>query len=219
MDLNSLELTSIISAGFLLGLTSGLHCLGMCGPLAYSTRSFNYHLGRLTGYLALLLPLSLMGQGLRALSPYMALAAGVFLGIVLIAQGLKSSGIISKIQWTHQHKITNALGAVFRKLSQGAGPWRLGVASAFLPCGVLWSAMAGALALSNWQGTLLAFTSFWAGTLPALVVGMPLAQYLGKKLSAFAPRAYGLGLCLIGLALITHRVSAAWMSHGAPSCH
>jgi sulfite exporter TauE/SafE len=219
LDHSNIELTSILSAGLILGLSSSMHCLGMCGPLAYSAKTFRYHLGRFNGYLLLLVPLSFAGQGLRMISPYLAMAAGLFLGAILIQQGLNASGFNLRFKFQFSGKISHYLSVIFRKISHGAGPWRLGIASAFLPCGVLWSAMAGALALPHWQGALLAFSGFWLGTLPALVIGMPVATYLGSKLNNYAPKVYGLGLCILGIALITHRVSAAWFNNGSPSCH
>jgi len=63
----------MLFSGFILGLISSLHCIGMCGPIAMMLpvdhknptkkviQLLTYHLGRITAYMTLGLVLGLLG--------------------------------------------------------------------------------------------------------------------------------------------------------------
>lgn len=138
-----------------------------------------YHLGRATTYMLLgavaaLLAGSLIdGVGLRWLAgALLLLAALFFLGYGLARLGLRpagpagSAGPAAGDGWWSRH-----LGRCARPLFASPQGWRgylLGITLGFIPCGLLYGALAAASASGDPLAGALAMAAFAAGTLPAL---------------------------------------------------
>jgi len=85
----------MLFSGFILGLISSLHCIGMCGPIAMmlpvdhknpakkTTQLLTYHLGRITAYMTLGLVFGLLGKGLFLAGMQQQLS--IVIGILMIA--------------------------------------------------------------------------------------------------------------------------------------
>jgi len=187
-------LFSLFTAGLVGGLT---HCAGMCGPFVLAQVSARleavpasrmsefhrltgaavlpYHLGRGTTYAALgAVAASVAGMvaalpGLRWVSVVLlAFAALFFLAYAL--KGLKG--------WlpSFNNPLERWWSAIVSRL---AGPlfgspigWRgyaLGLALGFIPCGLLYGAIAVAAASGNPISGALGMVAFTLGTLPALI--------------------------------------------------
>ena len=141
-------------------LLASYHCgrattYGVLGALA---GWFSGQFGALTGvrWLSVAL-LALAAAGLLAV-------AGIRLGGKRTAAGRLSRGLAAG----------SALARLARPLWQGAGPvgWRsyvLGLALGFLPCGLLYSAVAAAAATRDPMAGAMGLLAFAAGTVPALV--------------------------------------------------
>jgi sulfite exporter TauE/SafE len=187
-------LTSLFIAGLLGSMT---HCVGMCGPFvigqviarlearpAAEMREFHrlsgaatapYHLGRATTYAVLgAAAATLAGglinlTGLRWLSAaLLALAAVFFAGYALQRLGLalRPPGRGGESPWSRR------LGEAVRPLFARPVGWRgyaLGVTLGFLPCGLLYGALAAAAASAGPVAGALGMLAFAAGTVPALV--------------------------------------------------
>jgi uncharacterized protein len=186
-----------VAAGMLLaGLAaSPLHCAPMCGgfvlgqvsdrmarvPLArlhechrVSTDLLSpYHLGRLTTY-------SLLGcvsGGGGLLITRLGGAAGVFLllgAVLLVAQSARRLGPAFALPFTGSLR-----------------GYPLGLALGFLPCGVLYAALAAAAATASPLAGALAMFSFGLGTIPALVavglLGTSAGHRFRRSVAALAP--------------------------------
>ena len=167
---------------------SVVHCIGMCGPFvlgqvmadldrgptAYGewrrlsgAALLPYHLGRLTTY-----------AGLGALA---GAATALFASTSVF--GWLSGGLLVVAAWL---MIVQALGLAFRRNSPLAGVltrlaaplsmargnaarYGLGVVLGFLPCGLLYGALAAAGGAGAAVDGALAMAAFAAGTMPALV--------------------------------------------------
>ena len=84
---------TIIIISFSIGLTSSLHCVGMCGPIAlslglesqnklkFTLRNLTYQLGRVTTYTILGAILGLIGESLSfaGLQNYLSILIRVFI--------------------------------------------------------------------------------------------------------------------------------------------
>jgi hypothetical protein len=188
---------SLLMAGL---LGSATHCVGMCGPLvaaqvmarlearpAATMRESDrwlgaalvpYHLGRMTTYVALgSIAGALAGgvidvTGLRWLSAaLLAAAAVVFLGYALDRFGIGLPRLAGGEGWWSRQ-----VGRRLRPLFDRPVGWRgyaLGVALGFLPCGLLYGALAAAAAGGDAIAGAVAMAAFTLGTVPALLaVGM-----------------------------------------------
>lgn len=183
--------TGVIAALMLAGLIGSVgHCATMCGPFVlaqlperpegrggwYLMRGalFPYHLGRATTYTLLGAMLGEFGRGLGAatalqpvLTGFLLLAALLFLFQALAGIGVMSAGIGGALGRRVGMTLAR-LGAAMagrRRL----GGYALGVALGFLPCGLLYGALAAAAGTgSPWLGAA-AMAAFSIATMPSLI--------------------------------------------------
>lgn len=148
-----------------------------------------YHLGRLTTYggLGVLAALVVGGMtdvsGMRSLSALLlGVAAVFFLGYALRKLGVALPGVAGTAPggegfWGR------TLGRVTRPLFGRPVGWRgyaLGVALGFLPCGLLYGALAAAASTGDPLAALFGMAAFAAGTVPALLA-VGLAGHLAGR--------------------------------------
>lgn len=187
----------LILSLFLAGLAGGLtHCLGMCAPFVISqvearlqavplenmgalTRLRGaalapYHLGRMTTYAALGALGAAIGGGLANvtglawLGPLLLGFAGLFfLGYALKGLGAPVPGIPAD----GKGPLARAVGRWVRPLfvhPVGLRGYVLGVALGFLPCGLVYGALAAAAGSADPLLGAFDMVAFWAGTVPTL---------------------------------------------------
>lgn len=190
---------------------ASLHCVGMCGPLrvlaaGQAQARWLYQGGRLLTYFALGVGAGFLGAALPTW------AAFLFLGLAILA----SLPFWPSIGW-----ITKVRARLLRAAS--GQPFFLGVASGLLPCGLLhlWVAAAAATA-SPAQGAMLLLI-LWAGTLPALELGVKLLQPLLAPLRRRFPHALPIVMILLALVPVwarnQHAKSGDAKHSAGHSCH
>jgi len=211
---SSLLIATALAAGFF----GSPHCLGMCGGIV-SALSFAlhkqqnsqrfylqslYHLGRLLSYSLLGLLIGLLGKGL--LTP---LAGSkwpyILTSVMMIAFGLYLAG-----WWRGLDKL-ESLGA---KLWQAMSPLRqrfmpinnspralmAGMLLGFLPCGLVYSALALAMTSANPLTSSAVMFAFGLGTLPMMLLAGSTAGALKQKLQQHGWRtANGLLIMAFGI--------------------
>jgi len=226
--------SSYITA-FLLGLFSTVHCIAMCGSVIgaltlslpaevrESQRKmlpyvFNYNLGRLLSYGAAGVIVGLLSVPLTAFNGHLVLR---YLSIiVMIAMGLYLAGWFPKFAhmerlgapiWKWLQPIGQKLLPV-RKLSQA---FLLGIVWGWLPCGLVYAALAVAATVGEPVKASLVMLAFGAGTLPAVMgagmfTGLLASMARAKHLRQVA------GVLIIAMALAT----AFWpMDHSGGHDH
>ena len=168
---------------FTLGLFGSLHCLGMCGPLAIAftyrpglnrmqsaSSALSYNLGRTLTYAGIGLLFGALGSVL-VLSDLQKLLS-ISLGVLLVISslfGLKlgkkvlQSGALNK--WYSKYQ--NIVQSLIIK-SKSHHPFTLGMLNGLLPCGLVYVALAGALASGSIFSGVLFMGLFGLGTLPLL---------------------------------------------------
>lgn len=193
----------------LFGLASSLHCAGMCGPLcavasaplarasapgARVARGWlrllswhgAYHLGRGLGYVGLGAALGMTGVALGKLG-----AARTLGGVIQIAVGAVFIGLALRLLFRRSGGAVPAgggrLARLLRRLvtsGRPAGMLGLGLATALLPCGVLYAAFARAAAADAPAAGGRLMLAFFVGTVPLLLaVGLAsggLVRALGR---------------------------------------
>ena len=189
-----------LSAAFFVGLLGSGHCVAMCGGIATALEMAvvpadasrggsrvacraGYQVGRLAGYAVAGALAGGLGAGaLSMLSPDVALIAARWLqAIMLILLGLYLGALWSAPLAAVERiggRVWAALSPLRRRLLPVRGPagaLRMGLLWGFLPCGLVYSALALALTTGSAASGALTMLAFGAGTVPSVVLVSGLA--------------------------------------------
>ena len=192
-------------AFLVLGLVGSVaHCVGMCSPFVMIVaRRFGVPEGRHSATAAQLwytagrvLTYAMLGALAGALGGLVEVAGGLVgmqrAAAVVAGLALVAFAMVSLTGWTPR---TQAHGAWFGRITglmkgrMPGHPMVVGVFLGLLPCGLLYSAVAGAVARGGALAGALALTAFGLGTAPAL-----------------------LGLSFADARLLRHRSAMNWLS-------
>ncbi len=182
----------LIISGFLLGIVSSFHCVGMCGPIALSLPVYYlpprqkligillYHSGRILLYALLGLFFGFVGRQffLAGLQQYFSIALGCIILLILLQSTIGRKFIHLKFMDQFQGKLQNII-AIYIQKKQLYGMLILGMANGLLPCGMVYLAITGALAAGNLIGGVAFMAFFGIGTFPAMF----LLTYFGSFIS------------------------------------
>ena len=180
-----------IIAALTLGLMGSLHCLGMCGPIALAIPFSQKPLTRLTGILLYntgrIITYALMGAVFGLFGKGLALAGfqqivSIVLGSVMIL-GLIFPFLFKKIK--PLEKIMNPINTLVKeklsRLLRGDAYGNLlltGILNGLLPCGLVYLAVAGAIASGGILNGTIFMALFGLGTIPMMAV-LPMLGSLG----------------------------------------
>lgn len=183
----------VMIMAFLIGLGGSLHCVGMCSPLLlalYGNQSFSlqvaskqllYHSGRITTYAVLGGITGLLGQGLSlaGFQQGLSILTGVFIGVGALGA---MSHSVAVIRWPVMDRlllrIKKAIG-YFLHQGKSSSRFVLGILNGFLPCGLIYVGLGGAMTMGSYEKGMLFMISFGVGTMPLLF----LTTYLGTLLA------------------------------------
>ena len=179
---------------FLVGLLGGTHCAGMCGgivgalavqaPAGRSALTIHlaYNVGRIASYTLAGALAGVIGYAFGALLPVQR-GLYLFASLMLVAMGFYLLGITRALAfverggqtlWTHVQPVTRR----FLPVRGPAQALPLGMLWGWLPCGLVYSALATALASGSVSRGALAMLAFGLGTLPNLLLaGLLLARF------------------------------------------
>lgn len=165
--------------GILLGFLGSFHCIGMCGPLVialprnrrFMLQRLIHHLGRVTTYVLLGLIFGLVGSRLylAGLQQVISISLG---GLILIIVVLPVKVKTAFLKLTGFDKFLHLLTAGISKLYRSGSitsSLGIGLLNGFLPCGFVYIALTGALAIGNVTGSSLFMLMFGLGTIPAML--------------------------------------------------
>lgn len=233
----------MLYSAFILGLISSFHCIGMCGPIAMMlpvdhqneakkvTQILTYHLGRLTAYTTIGLIFGLLGRGffLAGLQQNMSILIGVaMIIVVLIPEKVFSRYNFSKPVYKVISKIKSSLGNQFKNRSYKS-LFTIGLLNGFLPCGMVYVALFGAIAMQSAGLGILYMLLFGLGTMPLMtiivyihsLIQLPFRNKIQKAIPYVAVT-IGVLFILRGLGLGIPYISPSNMSlfvQGTPNCH
>jgi sulfite exporter TauE/SafE len=233
-----------IWTAFTLGILGSFHCLGMCGPIALSIPhlsenklgvfldSLLYNFGRILTYSLMGLVLGLIGVSFRiaGFQDYLSISLGIIILLFLIMpkkyySSLTDTRFINKFVFEFKKRFQS-----FLKTKSRLSLFILGFLNGLLPCGLVYIALAGALATAKaFEGSLyMAF--FGLGTLPMIA-----AVYFSKniipakvrfKINKLIPYAVGLVAVLLilrgmslGIPYISPQLPESIMVGGGSCCH
>ena len=233
----------MLYSAFIFGLISSLHCIGMCGPIAMmlpvdrtnpakkTTQIITYHLGRLTAYASIGFIFGMLGQGLFIAGIQQQLS--IFIGIamiliVLIPEKNFANYNFSKPIFKLISKVKTTLGSQFKNKSYKS-LFTIGLLNGFLPCGMVYVALFGAIAMQSISFGVLYMALFGLGTVPLMSSVVYLNSFLTlpirnkiQKIIPYAAVCIGILFILRGLGLGIPYVSPANLSlfiQAHPNCH
>lgn len=180
----------MILSAIVFGLLGSFHCIGMCGPIAFmlpidrenKTKAFfqitSYHLGRLFTYSLIGLLFGLLGKGFYffGFQQQISIIVGVSMILVIIFPKFFSKINFSKSIHKIIFKVKNALGKELKKKGNDTF-FTIGFLNGFLPCGLVYMAVFGAIATTNaFSGSLYMFL-FGLGTVPLMTAVVFLGNF------------------------------------------
>jgi sulfite exporter TauE/SafE len=215
----------------------------MCGPIALmipvdrtnpakkTTQIITYHLGRLTAYALIGLVFGLVGKGFFLAGIQQRLS--VFIGVAMIITILTPERVLANYNFSKPvyrliSKIKSSLGKQFKKKSYQS-LFSIGLLNGFLPCGMVYVALFGAIAMQNVPFGILYMLLFGIGTIPMMssityLNSIMTVSFRNKiqKVIPYVGVVIGVLFILRGLGLGIPYVSPANMSlfiQETPNCH
>ncbi|GMN10311.1 sulfite exporter TauE/SafE family protein [Croceitalea sp. MTPC9] len=206
----------MILSAIILGLMGSLHCVGMCGPIAFmlpvdrtnKTKKFSqiliYHFGRLLAYSIVGLLFGLLGKGLYVfgMQQKLSISIGVLMIlIVLIPYKTFAKYNLSKPIYKIISKVKNRLGQELKKKSPDTF-LTIGFLNGFLPCGLVYVALFGAIAMGNALEGSLYMLLFGLGTIPLMTMAIYFSGILKGNLRKRVQNAVSVFVVMIGALFI-----------------
>lgn len=232
----------MLFSALILGLVSSLHCIGMCGPIAMMlpvdrnnsakriTQLMLYHIGRLFSYSMLGLLFGIIGKGFyfAGIQQQLSIIAGIaMIIIVLIPEKKFSQYNFSKPVYRIISNIKASLGNRLKEKSN-KGFFIIGSLNGLLPCGLIYAALFGAIAMQQVSLGVIYMVLYGLGTIPlmSLIVitrGMvvPSLRNTLSKLVPYAMVFMGMLFIIRGLGLGIPYISPSDMSlfvQQTPNC-
>ncbi len=185
---------------FLVGLLGGTHCVGMCGGIvgalslgapARWSMHLAYNAGRIISYAAAGALAGALGAASLSLDGQAPVRLTLYLlaNLMLVALGLYLLGVTRALAFTeragqHLWRLIQPLTRRFLPARTIAQAFPLGLLWGWLPCGLVYSALATALSAGSPERGALLMLAFGLGTLPKLL----LAGILLARLNEFVRR-------------------------------
>lgn len=172
----------MLYTALIFGLISSFHCIGMCGPIAMmlpvnhknpsikALQILTYHFGRLTAYGTLGLIFGLLGKGfyLAGLQQTMSIVVGVMMIIIaIVPEKVFAKYNFSKPIYKILSNVKATLGSQFKRKTPDA-LFTIGLLNGFLPCGMVYAALFGAIAMQNISLSITYMLLYGLGTIPMM---------------------------------------------------
>ena len=198
----------MLYSALIFGLISSLHCIGMCGPIAMMLpvdrnnpakkviQIMIYHIGRLTAYASLGLVFGILGRGfyMAGIQQNVSIVVGLLMiTIAIVPERLFMKYNFSKPVYKIISKVKSSLGSQFKRKSPDA-LFTIGLLNGFLPCGMVYAALFGAIAMQDVTLGVSYMLLYGLGTIPMMsavvfisnIVSVPLRSKLQKIIPVVA---------------------------------
>ncbi|MBM3412244.1 MAG: sulfite exporter TauE/SafE family protein [Bacteroidetes bacterium] len=177
--------TVLLLGGLMLGLAGSFHCIGMCGPLnlalpMHQVQSIvkknvliaSYQIGRVINYAFLGLLIGLAGRPLQIGRFQQGLSIGM--GILIILAALLYNKKSYPLKWPLLARFFTGIQQFISKRLMAAKRvhhfFILGMANAWLPCGLVYIAMASTFSIGKIEDSVGFMAAFGVGTLPSMLL-------------------------------------------------
>lgn len=186
----------MLYSAFIFGLISSLHCIGMCGPIAMMLpvdrsnpakkviQILLYHLGRLSAYASLGLVFGILGRGFYMAGIQQQLS--IVVGILMITIAVVPEKVFMKYNFSKPifqaiSKVKSSLGSQFKRKTPDA-LFTIGLLNGFLPCGLVYAALFGAIAMPNLTMSITYMALYGLGTIPMMSAVVYISNFLSFPL-------------------------------------
>ena len=206
----------MLYSAFILGLLGSLHCVGMCGPIAFmlpvdhsnSIKKVSqigvYHLGRLLAYSLIGLVFGLVGKSLNlfGVQQQLSIAVGILMiVVVLIPYKTFAKYNLSKPLNKVISKVKSNLGQALKKKTPDTF-LTIGFLNGFLPCGLVYMAVFGAVATGSLLQGSFYMVLFGLGTIPLMTSAIYLGKFLNQTIKQRIQKAIPVFVVIIGVLFI-----------------
>jgi len=206
----------MLYTALLFGLISSLHCIGMCGPIAMMlpvdqsnpakkvTQILSYHLGRISAYATVGFVFGLLGKGfyMAGMQQKMSIIIGLLMILViLIPEKTFANYNFSKPVFRLIAKVKEALGKQFKKKTYQS-LFTIGLLNGFLPCGMVYVALFGAIAMQSSSLGVLYMILFGLGTVPLMSSVVYIHSFISFSFRGTIQKAIPLVAVIIGMLFI-----------------
>jgi uncharacterized protein len=200
-------MTPLLITAFGLGIIGSAHCIGMCGPLHLAIPAPKHTLGqrlrsslllnggRVITYAFIGALFGLFGRGLQlaGLQQVVSITMGAVILLSLLMPRLLKFRRLANSAGTFVMRAQGVMAKGLKRTSSG-GLFITGLLNGLLPCGMVYLALAAALAQDGWWQGALFMALFGIGTWPALIGLRISGGFFGprsrKTLTQLAPYAY-----------------------------
>jgi len=186
----------MLYTAFIFGLLGSLHCVGMCGPIAFLLpvdrqnqrrrvlQILSYHMGRLFTYGSIGLLFGFIGKhiGLFGMQQQISIIIGVLMiAAILVPVKLFRKYNGSRFIYSWVSKLKQDLGVQLKRKTLDSF-FVIGLLNGFLPCGLVYMAVFGSVASNSGFHGALYMISFGLGTIPLMTMATVLGNFLKLSL-------------------------------------
>lgn len=205
----------MIVSALVFGLLGSFHCIGMCGPIAFmlpvnrenkfkkALQVSIYHLGRLLAYSSIGVFFGLIGKSLNlfGIQQQLSIAVGIMMVALVLFPRLMGKSQLPGPLNKGVSKLRTSLGQALKRKRLGTF-FSIGLLNGFLPCGLVYMAVLGAVAIgSTWNGGLYMFM-FGLGTVPLMTCAIYFQGILNKVKRRHIQRLVPVAVVTIGLLFV-----------------
>lgn len=206
----------MLYTAIIFGLISSLHCIGMCGPIAMmlpvdhknpskkALQVLIYHMGRLTSYGILGLAFGLLGRGFYMAGIQQQLSIAVGVGMIVLAvvpEKILANYNFSQPVYRLIAKIKSSLGAQFKRKTPDA-LFTIGLFNGLLPCGLVYAALFGAIAMQNVSMGIAYMILYGLGTIPMMSAVVYVSSLLSMPFRSQLQKAVPIVTVVIGVLFV-----------------
>ena len=211
----------MIWSAFVIGLVGSVHCLGMCGPIvlvlpgslserwSFFFSRILYNLGRAVTYAFMGLVVGFIGQSiaLAGYQQWLGIAAGVLMILYVIFPARAVKKVLpTRLTDRALDGLKKRLGRLLRSSSQSS-LFTIGLLNGFLPCGLVYMALAGSIAMGSALGGAAYMLVFGLGTLPLMFAASYAGGMITGEMRRKITRLIPVGIFVLGVLFILRGLS------------
>jgi len=233
----------MLLSALIFGLLGSFHCIGMCGPIAFLLplerdnklkkllQIFLYHSGRIFSYAIIGLAFGVVGKSISLFGLQQQLS--IIIGIIMLLLVLIPKHKLGKLNpenagFKFVNKLKNHLGRELKKKRPDTF-FTVGFLNGFLPCGLVYMAVLGAIAVGSTIKGSLYMVLFGLGTIPLMtsaiwisnIISVQSKKYIRRLIPVFVGiiailfilRGMGLGIQFVSPSFKSEKISSSYSCH------
>lgn len=202
-------------SALVIGLMGSFHCIGMCGPIAIAlplkTNSWParigstlvYNIGRTITYGILGFIFGLIGKGisLGGFQQWVSIILGIIMVLSVFFPVIFRKVNLEKSTYQLVSKMKGRFGAMF-SIRSYSSLFTIGILNGFLPCGLVYIAMAGAIVSGEILDGIIYMMVFGLGTIPMMMAVSILGNVISAKFRNKIRKVVPMFIVMIGILFI-----------------